>query len=120
MLPWPTPVQVGGAFCKAAIDAARDPGGGQHAERSPEAHTPARQPKFDGQPCPNGAEQGPSEPEAVMAPSTRLRQWLGTAREPTASAMAEAVQASANRSARAAPSIRRHAIGQANRSMPAR
>ena len=83
--------------------------------------TPARQPKSTASIWPSGADSSaPSEPDAVMAPSTRLRERLDTAREPTASAIAEAVQASATPIMTPAPSITPSMpSAMANMSMPA-
>ena len=59
-------------------------------------NSPARQPKSVVSIWPSGAESSaPSDPVAVIAPSTKLRDFAGTARAPTASEIAEAVQASA-------------------------
>jgi len=69
-------------------------------------NTPARQPKSTMSVCPSGADSSaPSDPDAVIAPSTMLRERAGTAREPTARATAEAVQASAKPITTPAPSI---------------
>jgi hypothetical protein len=58
--------------------------------------TSARQPKAPASACPIGADSSaPSDPAPVMKPRTRLRTVAGTARDATAMAIAEAVQASA-------------------------
>src|ERR1700739_3820834 len=56
--------------------------------------TSARQPNAPDNACPTGADSSAqSDPAPVMKPRTRLRAVAGTARDATAIAIAEAVQA---------------------------
>ena len=82
--------------------------------------TPARQPSSTISAWPSGADKSdPNEPEAVMAPSTRLRCAPETACEPTDSAMAAAVQASATPISNPAPNrMPKTPSARANSSMP--
>ena len=79
---WPTWFAPSGGSVWRSIRPAIQAAGSMPSARTRKPSTPARQPKSVMSVCPSGADKSaPSEPDAVIAPSTMLRDRAGTARE---------------------------------------